>query len=613
MCGITGFVSDKEIDLKNFYKSHLLIKHRGPDDEGFVLFDDNNPFHCKGDDTIEHFQSLPHIRSFNKARTVLGHRRLSIIDLSHYGHQPMSDESSRYFIVYNGEIFNYVELRKELEKHNYRFNTRNDTEVVLKAYMHWKEEAFNKFNGMWALAIYDKKKNKLILSRDRFGIKPLYYAYIYGTLYFASEIKFIKSFVNYGFKINKNSVKAYIESCLINYSEETFWENIYELEPGHYLTYQESNIKIKKYWAFEPKELKYSNREALEKFAYLFEDSLKLRMRADVEVGSLLSGGLDSTLIVCTLNKLGFIKDNNFKTFSAVFEEEEFSEKKYIDETLKLVPLKPYFTYPSPYEVKKYLSEIFYYNEEPLRSLAVYSQYLLYKSIKDNSNIKVVLNGQGADEMFGGYTGHYRLLFYHLIKKGKILRFLKEMNLYRKKRNNNFSHIINNSFFINLIKFILYKNSFNISTFHEIIKSALREYLRYDDRNSMAFSIEARVPFLDYRLVEFAFSLGVSHKIDNFTNKKIQRDYAANIIPDIILNRTDKMGFVSPQEVWQKNQIKKEIEDSFSNLNRMLVFDLYSKEKIMKNYKEYITDKSDNWPYIWRIYCMEQWLKTWTA
>jgi asparagine synthase (glutamine-hydrolysing) len=340
----------KEIDAKKFYDAHLLLKHRGPDDEGFVIESGGVFQACKGDDTMEYFQNLPHIRNFEMGCLALAHRRLAIIDLTHRAHQPLSDEKREYWIVYNGEVYNFAELKKELEGEGFIFSSNSDTEVVLKVYMHWGIDGFKKFIGMWAFAIYDKKQNRIVLSRDRFGMKPLFYSFQNGVLYFASEIKFIKAFARAECTLNNIAVTAYLKDFSVNYSEETFWNEIKILEPGKTLVFQNSSLHIQSYWDYEPKtNARCAEGEALERFAYLFEDSLKLCMVADVKVGGLLSGGLDSSTIVGALHKLGLVRPGDFHSFSAVFakeHEQEFSEKKYIEEMARMHNFTAHFVYP---------------------------------------------------------------------------------------------------------------------------------------------------------------------------------------------------------------------------------------------------------------------------
>jgi asparagine synthase (glutamine-hydrolysing) len=610
MCGITGvFAGSQDIETREYYKAHLTIRHRGPDDEGFIAVTSSNDIRMyKGDDTITAFQGLEHIETLMHANLIFGHRRLSIIDVSERGHQPFADEQCRYFIVYNGEVYNYLELKKELEGLGYNFHSTSDTEVVLKAFIQWGNECFNKFNGMWALAIYDKVENKVILSRDRFGVKPLYYSVQDRVLLFASEMKFIKSFSPSSVTLNQQAARDYVERALLSFSEQTFWEGIKELQPGHVLECQNGNVKSCCYWQYRPSLISRNKKEALEQFGSLFEDSLRLRMRSDVEVGTLLSGGLDSNLIVFELFRIGAINKENFKSFSAVFKEEEFSEKRYIDLTTAKVPLQPQYIYPQVEDFMADFSRVLYANEEPIRSMAVYSQFLIYQHIQKNTSVKVVLNGQGADELFGGYSNHYYIYFGELLKSGKLSKLSNEMKMLHRNRGASYRDMAVSTL-RRAWRNVALGEEFNTVTFQEILYSALREYLRYDDRNSMAFGVEARAPFLDYRLVEFAFGLEMKYKIDNFQNKKIEREYAQSLVPQDIVQRKDKMGFISPQERWQREYLLENFKQITPQIKTVL--DRIGSQDLMKVkvYKEYLENKNNQWFDVWRLFCMNHWLE----
>lgn len=611
MCGITGFFSPSNpINTARYYAAHSLVRHRGPDDEGFVATVNGVLTSFRGDDTISFFHALSHIETVNNSTLVLGHRRLSIIDLTYQGHQPFFDPERNFCIVYNGEIFNYIELRDELKAQGVVFQTHADTEVVLHAFISWGTAAFNKFNGMWAAAIYDVRRAKLVLTRDRFGIKPLFYSIHKGTLSFGSEMKFLHAFAGRTFAVNESSVRNYLDRNLLNHSDATFWSGISELEPGHFLEFSGSGTHIQQYWTYRPAATVLSVDDAVDKFTHLFEDSLKLRMRSDVEVGTLLSGGLDSTTIVCALNKLGYVGDHNFKTFSAVFADERFTEKPYIDKTTADVSVQPYFVCPRPEDVDADLMRLLYHIEEPFRSLSVYSQFLIYHMIKRETGVKVVLNGQGADELFGGYRPHYFYFFAELAKKARIAQLTREMLLYRKYRGDKTLSLLKGTI-RQWLAALGTPNFFNVMTFRELSFSALREYLKYDDRNSMAFGIEARVPFLDYRLVQFAYSLDARFKINGFVNKRIVREYARAMVPAPILERKDKMGFVSPQEFWQKNELAKLFADEFAGIKAHGLFDFLDVGKLVSTYNAYRDGSNNDWGYIWRIFCLSRWKKVW--
>lgn len=608
MCGIDGFFSEVDtVDSKHFYDAHLLLAHRGPDDEGFLVGSLDDVLQCRGDDTIADRANLPHICDVGHARVILGHRRLSVLDLTASGHQPMLSHDGRYAIVYNGEVFNYRELRQELRSYGYEFLGTSDTEVVLAAFQEWGTDSFSRFNGMWALAIWDMRENRLILSRDRFGIKPLYYSVKKGAIVFASEMKFIMELVEDSFDPNPDAAAEYVDWARVSHSQQTFWKDIEELEPGCFAVYMSGSIILRRYWNFEPSLEKWTTDEAVERFAEIFTDSLKLRMRSDVEVGSLLSGGLDSSLIVCELDRLGLIGTAPFQSFSAVFDEERFSEQRFAAQVVERTGIIPHYVTPTPKGLLDELDELLWHIEEPFRSASVYSQNLLYRRVRSASDVIVLLNGQGGDELFGGYTHHYYHFITQLIATGRWIAALREILMFTRQRNVSLRRVAS----ITRSELPSAKGAgdgyFNAVTFRELRESALREYLKYDDRNSMAYSLEARVPFMDYRLVEFAFSLPVDLKIRKSENKRLVREYARGRVPEGVRSRKDKMGFVSPQELWQRQ----ELLDEFRNLYRKveekrtsdLVLQFVDKDRLYR----YVVGSTNDWAYAWRVFCLDRW------
>ena len=608
MCGISGFFSSNSpIQSANYYPAHYLLSHRGPDDEGFAYLDKDEKVQlARGNDTIQAFQYQTHIQSIEKTRMIIGQRRLSIIDLSKAGHQPFVFEG--LYMVFNGELFNYKELREELRGLGYIFETQSDTEVVIKAYHHWRDEAFNKFNGFWALAIFDSKNDALVLSRDRFGIKPLYYHFEKGVLYFASEMKYILSMARISWELNQNAVQTYLYKNMSSHSTTTFWKDIYELEPAHTMTLRHGELTKKRYWNFKPSLIHRTPEAAFEEFTYLFEDSIKLRMQSDVEVGSLLSGGLDSTTIVCTLQKLGFIDKNNFKSFSGIHDEANYTETKYIHDTVRKTGLKAAYIKTNPKRIEEDLPKLNLHIEEPFRSLAVYTQFLIYKHLRETSDVTVVINGQGADELFGGYNEQYRVLLAEHLSKMKLTKFWKELMFLKNYRQPTYQRIFRLNFIKMVQRALVTPHFFNKDGMYQISTSPLREYFKYDDRNAMTFGVEARAPFMDYRLVEFGLTLATDFKINHSINKKIVRDYAAPIIPESVRNRKDKMGFTTPQATWQRNELKPSFDQT---INKIIDDKFFNIPDLGKAYKAYQNKNQGDFYYFWRVYNLYHWCKTW--
>jgi asparagine synthase (glutamine-hydrolysing) len=626
MCGITGFISTGgSISANKYYEAHLKIAHRGPDDEGFFAINGSDEIHFKGNDSAPDFSNLKHVNTADNVHLIFGHRRLSIIDLSSAGHQPF--EFNGYIITYNGEIYNYIEIKSELEALGVVFKTSTDTEVFIASYITWGVNAFKKFNGMWAAVIYNIETKEVVFSRDRFGVKPLYYAVEDDGVYFSSEIKFFKELIDIS-NVNSNAVFQYLRYSEVDYSKDTFFENVKQILPGNYAVLNSGVVEQKEYWNSSDLLNLDNEKNSLEK---LFSESVSIRLRSDVKVGALLSGGIDSSLIIAFIKELRGLDE--FESFSAVFKEEAFSEKKFIDKTALLHNFTPTFIYPEATDLLKNIHDLIYIQELPFRSLSVLSQYLIYKEVGSASNIRVLLNGQGADEIFTGYTEHYYYYFLSLIKSFKFLTFLNEVLKFKEMKSLSFFSIIKNGLKVVFSNYFVFENKYNLfnssfdkarsdSPFISPLKnklygnlnfSALREYLRYEDRNSMKFSLESRLPFLDFRLVKAAFSLRDSEYIkDGLTKFQLRKMGQSRLAEDVRL-RKDKTGFVSPQELWQKNELKGELDKCFMDIEKYGLFDFINTTSVVELYEKYKLGKNNDWAIIWRIYCLYQWKKVWIS
>lgn len=629
MCGITGYYSLKnKITLEKYYNAHKLLSHRGPDDEGFVAINNNKITEYKGEDTINEYSDYNDILELEKSNLVLGHRRLSIIDLSKNGHQPFIFKNLS--LVFNGEIFNYLELKKDLLKAGYFFETNSDTEVFLKAFHFYGFEAFNKFNGMWAAAIYDKSKKNLVLTRDRFGVKPLYYSLINENLYFGSEVKFILPFHD---KIESNFEMVYdfIEHNKIWHSHETMFKNISQLNPGSILSFNGSKIIFNEYYNIKGKK----NQSSLG-VKKLFNDSVKLRLRSDVQVGTMLSGGIDSTLITSQAKKI----KSDLQSFSITFDENESDpEINYIKKTSKKLDLNSNYIniqYDS-YSPEELIETI----EFPFRSFTVPSQRKLFEFVKNNSDVKVLLSGEGADEVFSGYNIHPYIFIISLLKNLKIkkaffeiysLKNLKKISLIKlvlklfkdylfvsKNKSIIFiKNIINNksSHFNKKRKYpipIKYSNDFfEDFLYRSLNESALKEYLMYSDLNSMKYSIEVRVPFMDYRLIEKGYSINKNKKVIRGIPKQPLRKYFNGEVSREILDRKDKKGFYTPYEKWMKNDLIPELDEYFYNLKEDEKFNYFDYKKLFNSYEKFKKEKGKkDYTYFWRVFLLHKWKKVW--
>jgi asparagine synthase (glutamine-hydrolysing) len=635
MCGISGLVNLKEaIPLSGYYPAHLRLRHRGADDEGFMVVRGANRQVCRGDDTLPAFNALPHIRDASAANVVMGNRRLSIIDLSPGGHQPMSDPSGRYTLVYNGEIFNYIELRQELEMLGHRFETQSDSEVLLAAFAQWGPACFNRLNGMWALAIYDATERCLILSRDRFGIKPLYYTLVGGTLYFGSEVKFLIPFLP-TVRMNEARAMEYLVHNIVDHHAETIFEGVYQLLPANYAVFDRSGLTFQVYWQLPDHRISVTLDEARDHLIHLLTSAVELRLRSDVPIGSLLSGGLDSTTIVCIVRQLLDHQEasNSFSFFSAVFAEEAFSERRYIEDTVAQTGMPIHWIYPDPERLMETMPQLLYHQEFPFRSLSVYSQWEIMRHVKETP-IVVLLNGQGSDEIFAGYTAHYYALIAEYVRRLRLDRAWTESQALTQARDTSFAKVLAatlRKLFVvsplrNLVRYRPFLNRsyrptegwlrqqdiFHDTLVHDLTFSALPEYLRYEDRSSMAFTLESRLPFMDYRLIEWAMSLPAELKIDQAVSKRILREVAKPLIPPAIVARRDKMGFVSPQKQWQRGELKLALDAAFAQDLQMIMPFLNGNEA-KGIYKEYQSGRNDNWTWrwVWRVACLTWWYRYW--
>ena len=620
MCGISGIVLRKCIDVDEYYSAHKLLTHRGPDDEGFFYADCSGGCgFAKGDDSIGEL-NISHISEIGDAKIILGHRRLSILDLSSAGHQPMGYDS--LVLAFNGEIFNYIELREELVKEGYVFTSNTDTEVFLKSFHCWGVEAFNRYNGMWAAAIYDTASKRLILTRDRYGIKPLFYHAATDEFHFGSEIKFITPFLE-DLVLNNEIAFDYLRYSYLDHTDKTFIKGIKSLKPGHYLVFADHQVNIHSYYQLKP-----SGGADLER---LIKNAVTLRMRSDVEVGALLSGGIDSTSLVCLVKDL--LLSDDLKTFTADFGEKEFSERRYVEKTLAKTGFHGSFVHVNAKLINNTLQDVLLTRESPFRSMSVILQYLLFQFIHESSDVKVILSGEGADEVFTGYTSDLYAYLISLLQKWKFSKFIYEFRCIAKKTNNSTMQMIqmlivriaNELFAASNIRV---KRGFNCnlkrkknrwcqcdmlknSLYRGLSFSALQEYLANNDRNSMRFSIETRVPFLDYRIVTRSFAHNTEEYIENGVTKILLRQITESLIPEEISQRNDKMGFVSPQEVWQKGEFKTVLDKGYSELlvERPLYFLAY--DEIADLYHEYQIGKYHDWAFIWRVFCLHEFIKLW--
>jgi asparagine synthase (glutamine-hydrolysing) len=575
-----------------------ILKHRGPDDEGFIGVDlQQGIVH-----SLVGKQSSVSGRSIEKfngsARLFLGHRRLSILDVSPAGHQPMADKDENVWIVFNGEIYNYVELKQELIKKGYSFRTSCDTEVLLYSYLEWGTGCLEKFNGMWAFVMYDKRKNMLWGSRDRFGVKPMYYYRRNGYFVFASEAKAIVGLPFVDRKINEAVAFEYLVHG-VNNPDQGHFEGLEELKPatafsldlldGSFKSWPYYHLETTAKWErFDEKKFVTINETCRE----LVFNAVRLRLRSDVPVGSCLSGGMDSSAIVCIVNDY-LTKENiqsvgeRQKVFTACYEDKRIDESKWAKIVVDATKTDWHRTFPDTKTFLEDMDDLVYSQDVPFGSTSIYAQYCVMKLARENG-VKVLLDGQGGDELFTGYTHYYANFFMELFRHGAVRTLGTEL---RHRRNSPVTALLYRLLLYSLIKRPAYdmlppfakyyyylfvnpitryvggdfvrKNKLTVPTqtstalfsLNEMLvymmNVNLPELLRYEDRNSMRFSIESRTPFADDKdLIAYTFSIPSIYKIHNGWNKYLLRRAVSAVVPQEIVKRTDKIGFATPEYQW---------------------------------------------------------------
>ncbi|MFK5975002.1 MAG: asparagine synthase (glutamine-hydrolyzing) [Sulfurovum sp.] len=594
MCGISGIInqSTREVSHQDIETMNNLISHRGPDGEGY----------------------------FYKDNFAFGHRRLAILDLSSDGHQPMNF-LDKYTITYNGEIYNYLEIKEILSMNGYIFNTHSDTEVILASYDKWGKDCVKQFNGMWAFAIYDKGKNIIFCSRDRFGIKPFYYTNIDNKFIFGSEIKQLLEFYEDRF-VNKEVLMSYLVFSLEEYSNETFFENILKLPQSHNLIYELSThtYTIEKYFNISiDNQLKDIDENlAIEIYKKSFYNSIKLRLRSDVKVGTCLSGGLDSSAIASIAGNIYREKTNQkFTAIHAKSIEKSTDESHYAIDVSNHSGLDLKIVEPTNDDFIENIDEVIFAQEEPFGGPSIFMQYFVMKKAK-MENCKVMLDGQGGDETLLGYNRYYILY----LKHSKFINLLKDIKDIKNKSSQSLLKIAYYYFGMTFTKLriFLHKKEYKFLNEEymkylnneiilkitnsskddkelqilEIMQTNVPMLLKYEDKNSMRNSIETRLPFLDYLCVNTAISLPISIKLKSGWSKYILRKVISNILPKNIIWRKQKFGFEAPTSIW----LEKFRDEMDKSINESIIISKITINLDLKN----INDRQK-----WKLFNIAKW------
>ncbi len=595
MCGIVGFYGPSDAELVR--RMAGVIRHRGPDDEGF----------------------------FQSAEVSLGHRRLSIIDLEG-GHQPIGNENGRVQLVYNGEVYNYRELRWELTALGHEFRTESDSEVVVHAYEEWGTRAFERFNGMWALAIADLDRHRLVLARDHFGIKPLYYARTGRRLLFGSEIKAILQDPELETRPNEQILYEYLAYNLHDHRAETFFEGVYHLPAASYAVVDDESVEVSAYWT--PR-LRCDGNADPAVFQELFRESVRRRLVSEVPVGACLSGGLDSTTIVRLMNGLlvGKARDaesmgSELKTFSAVFDNDPIDERDYIAEAVAGTTAESNLIHPTPHEFVTELEAFVWHQDEPLVSTGPYAQWRVMRGASEK--VKVLLDGQGGDELLAGYVPYHMVYLRQLRKERRwrdlarealasldVLRPLIGRRLRSRSRSRRIDErgLISDAFRASVTEPVDTRPQDDLKKrlVEDLTKYSLPCLLRYEDRNSMAFSMESRVPYLDQELVEYILALPPEAIIHGGWSRYILREAMRGVIPERIRRRRWKVGFTTPEIRWLRSR-----RAVFGSLLASPLFQgrkYWNAPKVLETFRGACSGKLDNSMFFWRAINTEIWLR----
>lgn len=580
MCGLAGIFSQKGISSNDIEAVKCMcerLKHRGPDDEGL----------------------------FHNENCVLGHRRLAIIDLSTAGRQPFVSDDNRYHLIFNGEIYNYIELRKELQHLGWQFRTNTDTEVLLKAFQQYGDACLSRFNGMFAFVIYDSQKQSLFLARDRIGIKPFYYFIADSTLYFASEIKSLLTVPSLRTSVNYQSVFDYLVFNRTDILDETFFNGITRLPKGCHATFDKNGFQITRWWNPEDYVDNYSQKrpeDLLTSIRELLVSAAQLRMRSDVRVGSCLSGGLDSSILMGILFS-HYELEHDYPTFTASFPGHPIDETQYVFDLNKKYAFKNFRTFPTAEKAYKNLKDFIYSNDEPTTNPSFYSQYEVMRLARE-CGVTVLLDGQGGDENFAGYQYFHGFYWNGLLREKKLLQLGAEMlkSVLRRQDRSAYQTFlfqvlpgfqrkrlllrtvpyVHPDFFYEYIQTSRIYNEFfeNDGLNSSIVRHfqyKLEHLLRMEDRNSMAFSLEARVPYLDHRLVEYTLGVPAKLKIKNGETKYLQKSALNQYTVPEILNRTDKIGFGTPGDNWMRTEIWQNMTETNYHLLTEIFPDIFKK------------------------------------
>ncbi len=666
MCGICG-IFDPESRLRPISEMNDSLRHRGPDDEGYLFAGTESGTYRQGGGPDTHpALSLPDCRSVevNQYDLALGSRRLAILDLSSAGHMPMTVDG-KLWLTYNGEVYNYKEIQAELQQLGYSFRSHSDTEVILAAYAEWGTECLSRFNGMFSFAIWDAARNRLFCARDRFGIKPFYYFWDGSSFIFASEIKALLRHPVVPAEPREAAIYDYLILGVSDHSEMTFFKQIQALPAGHFLLFdtRERQLRLEQWWRLKAQcqvdlEAPEKQPEVRQQFRELLTDAVRLRLRSDVPVGTCLSGGLDSSAIVCLCNSLmreehvihpGAIGDHQ-KTFTARNSEPEIDEYRFSRQIVDLTGAEENLVYPTPEVLWQEVESFVWQLDEPVDSTSQYPQWNVMRLARDRG-VRVLLDGQGGDELLAGYHTYFPTYLDEVYDQEgataalsaamdfarvggrpardclrsyayrklpwRLQRMLATLQPRRTPPGTGGSGL--KAWQISPMLLWKFQNRalpaaatngagpLAKALYNDLSITNLPKLLRYEDRNAMTFSIEARLPFLDFRLVEFVFSLPSSYRISEGWTKRIMRDSLNDLLPKEVCWRRSKLGFPVPELKWLRTGAGRIRQVLQSAAAREL--DRYLNPDALARMRELPDEELAAVPGLWRIVNLVVWFE----
>lgn len=650
MCGIAGLLSlDHRVDLGRLHQMSGVLRHRGPDDEGIVLLDRRGAFRTLGGaDTPREVLASPLPWAPGRSGGTSGdagyqvgllHRRLAILDLSPGGHGPMSDAAGELWLTYNGEVYNFVELRAELEALGDRFVTGCDAEVVLAAYRRFGRACVQRFNGMFAFALWDARSGELFCARDRFGVKPFYYQWDGRHFAFASDPRALALTQPHRIRANPGAIRDLLALDWVDHEAETFFEGIWQLPAAHTLTVGRGGFSLTRWWELDPaRRATGGPADWSAEFERLFTDAVRLRLRSDVEVGSCLSGGLDSTAVVTTASRLA---GRPLHAFHCSYDDPGYDERAFERAVVDATGAHSHVVVPNGNDFWPTFDRLTAAQGEPTAGPGLYSQWKVME-LAHGAGLKVLLDGQGGDETLAGYGRYLPVRLRDLLAAGDLAGFAKLWGPAAARLGATTTLALTLEPWLpgSLVAPLRrafgqgkdrvlgpalrrlrddaaprppagFTSGLKRQLAFDTLQRLLPSLLRYEDRNSMEFSIETRLPFLDYRLVEFAFSLPDDQVLDGATSKAILRKSLADRIPSVVLGRRDKMGFETPVDSWLRGRGAAEARRRLREPG--LLGDWLDDVRLGAELDDYLAGRRDIGLQVWRWLSLESWAQQFIA